>query len=475
MQKGPPQILENNKFENITADPAYVNDYNGTAIYAHGGRTFASIEQTGFGKLSTNYSFDNCDYGIVTERMNVDVTETIFDDVETGIVVKHGSNRDILVQNNVINAEKNDIQLWYNDFANSIDVNYNDINFGYYAFPPVPPGGKPFTVHAIKVYETINAHDYTANIHDNYIQFLGTNSNCARGAIRLIGASEYNITDNEIYMANNLSDYTGITAMGCDNSIISCNWIRGSGAFTPSMNNSSITSFVLGNPVTINCNDFDNTYEGLVIHGPTNSNASSSLVGGNNFRNHFNALHLTSSAIIGQQIRTGNLWFNTPLTVGGTQGKNAIYDDPIKASNYEIIVNPNTSIANATPLPSSNFIEPSAWVRPDPADPTNSIPNRECVAVQYCNQFNIASNNEGELDEEVMDESINNYPYTPETIWMLQSELYARLSRDSILLNSDSLYQAFYNNMQNDNIALFENVNEELQTAYDLDPAVMLI
>ena len=253
-----------------------------------------------------------------------------------------------------------------------------------------------------------------------------------------------------------------------NNSIISCNWIRGSGAYSPSMNNSSITSFVLGNPVTINCNDIDNTYEGLVIHGPTNSNASSSLVGGNNFRNHFNALHLTSSAIIGQQIRTGNLWFNTPLTVLGTQGKNAIYDNVNNAAAFEIIVNPNTSIANADPEPDPIYVEPSGWITPD----TTNLPNFECIVAQYCNQFNIASNNEGELDEEVMDESINNYPYTPETIWMLQSELYARLSRDSILLNSDSLYQAFYNNMQNDNIALFENVNEELQTAYDLDPAV---
>ncbi|NNM16128.1 MAG: hypothetical protein HKO56_05670, partial [Bacteroidia bacterium] len=305
--------LENNKFENITTDVTYNNKFNGTAIYAsdidyNGIRPagFYSIEQKGFGKFSGNFTFTDCDVSIVTERMNVNISETEHDNVEKGIIVRHCTNRDVLIEKNTINSAKEGIELWNNDFANSISVQENDINFGYFPFPVIS-GTEPPLVSGIQVYETLNYNE-DAKIHANNIQFLGLNSSARRFGINMLGTHNYEVSENFVFMTNNLTDEVGIRVYGCYNTNVSCNDVFGASNYNTNMRNSAITAFGLGYPLTVSCNDVNNTYDGILFHGPSNSSSTFSSVAGNIFRNHFNALHLTSSAVIGKQERTGNLW-----------------------------------------------------------------------------------------------------------------------------------------------------------------------
>ncbi|NNC85830.1 MAG: T9SS type A sorting domain-containing protein, partial [Bacteroidia bacterium] len=155
----------------------------------------------------------------------------------------------------------------------------------------------------------------------------------------------------------------------------------------------------------------------------------------------------------------------------GAGGFNAIYEDITAANFFPIVVNQSTTVTGASPEAFGSVFplipnQPVDWIRA-----FNIEPNFECLATNACNDLP-CNPCDSELDEDIAEGNIQNNPYTSETIWMLQSELYARLNRDSILLNSDSLYQAFYANMQNDNIAQFETINEELLDLYELDATV---
>ena len=154
-----------------------------------------------------------------------------------------------------------------------------------------------------------------------------------------------------------------------------------------------------------------------------------------------------------------------------TTGHSAVYEYNL-ADQYPIIVD---AIQGTSPL-YPNFVQPINWfVQAQTGSGNFTCDSPIIIGDEFCDAYSPCPwpcNHTDAIDEDVIDGTLQNPPYTDETLYMLQSELYAALNRDSILLNSDSLLQAFYNNSQNKAYATFETVNEELLELYQLDKTV---
>lgn len=91
----------------------------------------------------------------------------------------------------------------------------------------------------------------------------------------------------------------------------------------------------------------------------------------------------------------------------------------------------------------------------------------------YCSQFHERC--EGcltELDERVANDEIENDPYTDETRWILQGDLYAKLDDHPELLEGSPEMEDFYDQLNGSAIAALKGVDDDQLALYDLDASV---
>ncbi|MBT8196460.1 MAG: T9SS type A sorting domain-containing protein, partial [Bacteroidia bacterium] len=474
-------FLENNKFENINADPAYANKYNGTAIFASDidltglkPPGFYSLNQTGFGSdvsAGDPASFSNCDYGIVAEKMNVNSTNNNMNVIKAGYSVKGSGGREVYLADNFIQSNNDGIQLLFNDNAESLIVENNTIDFGYLHHGS---STNEIPIHGIIVMDN-GTSSSEPQIINNTISSASINA--VRSGITLNRASNYEVGGNDVDLHGAANEQGGIRAFGCNNIAINCNTVDGSAASlgpAPDLINrqAGIHVFGAGYSGNVGCNTVDQFHNGILFEGSANNQSFD--ITGNNFNTHHYGLHLTQSSRVGAQDRRGNLWNVDPVNT--TTGENAIYEDP-NSQGYPalnpIIVD---AIVGTSPI-WPNFVQPANWFQPpNPGTSGNfTCDSPIIIGDEFCDTYSPCPwpcNHTDAIDDEVIDGTLQNPPYTDETLYMLQSELYAALNRDSILLNSDSLLQAFYNNSQTEAFATFESVNEELLELYQLDETV---
>jgi len=458
-------------FEDIVPDPVYQNltqsmvsntSYNGSAIYAIG-RFGGLLKQRGFGKNGQT-SFDNCKYGIFTDRMNVDSKDNNMTNMLTGYRTNFGSNLTMDVTGNHIESRSTAIDLRFNDNADHLWVSDNEIYFGEFV------SGAFRGVSAIQSLERQGANR-DSRIHNNNI-FYNSGANNAANGINLTSTSDYFVTENDLFMTDNLVNINGIIVSGSNKTEISCNVVDGSNNLNASVHQSAITNVLVSDPI-ISCNVVDKTMNGIRMVGDAGLNV---VIQGNEFNNHNRGLFYNQAVSNGQD-RRGNLWLSAPANL--TWG--AFSDNPqivgISPYFYDNI-NP-IAPAGKTYRPSTSTTNPSGFEPPDWFEFEDDLLDNltfHCLInnVHYCDQFPPCPGCPIDIviHERIARDSIENAPYTAETLWRLKRELYRNLLSDSTLLSS-TLFENFYNEMEVSVSAQLEQLTGEQYEMMQLDQSVI--
>jgi len=433
---------------NIKPDAAYAYSGNGAGIYANGINSWNTLKQQGFG-MTGMPSFNGCRWGVYTEYMNVRSTDNRMLDMGTAYRVDRSGYKEVDILNNKVFTHLHGMELRANDGAAHILVQNNDITFGDAQCDLC----RGYT--AILVTEG-NYVAPDSRILNNIIRFM--NAPNSRFGIALTSADDWVVAENDVIMASNAFNLTGIQMTGCRRTEVSCNSVN-SGDNTYPIDRQAAIRNVMGREPLISCNEMDQTANGILFNGV----AYNTDVRGNQFHDHRWPLHLDATAIIDVQTLKGNLW--DPNATAPAWG--AWYEvAPLQAAAYRFWYNPIT--VGAQP-PSWS---PSNWFAFDPGV------NYDCAnhhGAHYCSQFGGERCKDciRELDEKIASDSLENNPYTDETKWMLAADLYKKLDESPALLDSLPELDAFYTTLQGSATAAFKAIADDQLALYGLDSSVV--
>jgi hypothetical protein len=429
--------------------------FNGSAIYALG-RHGNLLKQRGFG-MNGQASFENCKFGIFTDRMNVDSRDNYMTGMFTGYRTNFGSNLNLDITGNKIESRSTSIDLRFNDNADHLWVSDNEIHFGEFA------SGTFRGISAIQSFEQ-NGANHDSRLHNNTI-FYNAGANNAANGINLNSTSDYFVTENNLFMDDNLVNINGIIVSGSNNTEISCNVVDGSNNFTAPIHQSAITHVLGSNPV-ISCNYVDKTMNGIRMVGDAGLNV---VIQGNEFNNHNRGLFYNQGVTNAQDWR-GNVWLDNPLNL--TWG--AFSDNPIIASFSPYSYDNSNPPSGLSFEPTTSTINPVGFEPPNWFQPGVDYNNETFYCLvnndHYCDQFPPCPGCPIDIviHERIARDSIENVPYTAETRWRLKRELYRKLLTDSTLL-SITLFEDFYNEMVTSVTAQLEQLIDEQYEIMQLD------
>ncbi|HRH68176.1 MAG TPA: hypothetical protein PLB89_01590 [Flavobacteriales bacterium] len=434
---------------NIKPDAAYAYSGNGAGIYANGLMGWNTLKQQGYGMNSSMPSFNGCRWGVYTEYMNVRSTENRMLDMGTAYRVDRSGYREVDILNNKAFTHLHGMELRSNDGAAHILVQNNDITFG----DAQCDFCRGYT--AILVTEG-NYVAPDSRILNNTIRFI--NAPNSRFGIALTSADDWVVAENNVIMASNAFNLTGIQMTGCRRTEVSCNSVNSSDNTYPIDRQAAIRN-VMGREPLISCNEMDQTANGILFNGV----AYNTDVRGNQFHDHRWPLHLDATAIIDAQTLKGNLW--DPNATAPVLG--AWYEvSNLQAWNSLFLYDPNVT-----------GTWPPTWSPPSWFDITSGN-TYDCAnhhGEHYCNQFGDVRCKDclRELDEKIANDSLENDPYTDETKWMLTADLYKKLDDSPALLDSLPELDAFYTDLQGSITAAFKAIADDQLALYNLDSNVV--
>lgn len=445
--------VANCAMHDIQPDAAYAYTGNGAGIYARGDHGSFSLKQSGYGigNLAAA-SFTKCRWGIYTEYMNVYSTANRMVDMGTAYRVDRSGGRKVHITGNKLDTRYNSIDLRFNDGAVQLLVADNDITFGSLHHENT----KGYT--AINVQEG-NAANPASVIQGNTIHYRHGSLYAANG-IALLSASDYQVLGNTLLMDNNAVNRMGIIAAGCRRPLISCNDVHGSATNYGVLQGQSAIRSNMGDHATLYCNTVDGTTNGIYFSGPCYGTDLS----GNNIKRHQWGLHLDNNAIIEEQDFKGNLWYNAPVN----GGLGAWYENTTNAGAYPFLYEQEYITGGNTEPPSW---VPLGWFIPHPGT------NYQCGDEQsgYCGHV-VREACVGcitGLDGKIAADSLANDPYTEETKWVMEGDLYGKLDNDASLMATDQELADFYATMQGTTTAQFKLINDDYLALFHLDSTVL--
>ena len=442
-------IIDGFVWESIQPDPAYPHYANGSGIRAFSSSGSYLLDQKGYNGILND--FQTCKYGIYTEYMNVLSRDNHMAFMGTAYRVDKSAYRTIDILHNTLDTYWNSIELRFNDGCQHLLVADNNIIFGTTFTLP----GKG---HSAIYSDELNSYNASSVIRDNVIHFR-PGANTPRFGINLTTSDDYQVLANQVFMASNILNYSGIYTSGCRRHLIACNDVQGSfNNYGVDPGQSGIRNN-MGSMPDIYCNNVDGTTNGIYFNGA----AYGTDFSGNNIRTHKWGLHLNNSAIIEQQFFKGNLWYNAP--VGG--GIGAWYENAINANNYKFRVDPTIVIPGSNPMPPS--VTPTGWFVQTTGQ--NFLCENAHQEHNYCDLFE-RERCEGcttELDQLIATDELENEPYTEETKWILRGELFGKLEDHPDLLIADPVSADFHAAMQGTTVEEFKPVCDARATLYGLD------
>ena len=432
----------------IQPDPAYAYSGNGAGIYAYGRKGWYTLKQQGFG-MQGPPSFAACFWGIYTEYMNVRSADNRMEGMETAYHVERSGYRSVDLLNNDIRNHRSGIELLFNDGADHVLVQGNEIHFGdFTACSPCP------SYSGILVSEG-NYANPSSVIRNNILQYYLNGA--SRQGVNLITADDWLVADNELRMVHNIFSQTGVLQNGCRRTEVSCNLIHCADNNLINDRQAAIRSFNCTDAL-ISCNDMDKTTNGMLFNGV----GTGADVRGNSMRYHKYGLFLSTNAVVGVQDHRGNLWHLNPAPGGlGAENLNT------NALGFPFVYNPQIISGGNTQPPSWS---PTGWFN------LGIESNYTCIdgiGDDYCGQFSERCLGcITELDERVAEGELENAPYTTETLYLLGAELYAKLDEHPDLLDAQQMTD-FYADKQSSNLPLFKAIEDEKLALYDLAPAAL--
>nr|MBK9650392.1 T9SS type A sorting domain-containing protein [Bacteroidota bacterium] len=264
------------------------------------------------------------------------------------------------------------------------------------------------------------------------------------------------ITYNRVYQntLGNMPTSEGITLYSCDGALLACNHIVANYGY----NTTGIVNW-MSNSCTIKCNNTNNQEHGF-FYGGTCANTN---MLDNTMINNFESLHLNNQAAIGIQKHNGNKFINYALPFGavndntGNEGLSKFDINTLVGTSYHPYLNPINTANN--------------WFFYDQfGSPYSCANNLVCKAA-------IANNDPDALEKSIAKDSATTSSYIVETKNINKKYLFERLSTDSALKASATIYQQFYNSTNNASIGkLYEVANDlKLSLAYSFNALQNLI
>ncbi|MBK8846473.1 MAG: DUF11 domain-containing protein [Bacteroidetes bacterium] len=393
--------------------------YNGSAVYAFGGRSNNFVHLNGLGNTIT--TFDNCNYGLFADRINIEAQHNKMVNMRTGFRVTAGKGKDMRIRLNDVTSDMDGIQLYINDGCNSLIVNQNVVTFG---------GNSNSTAIGIVLKEA-GLPNKNVHIRKNNIFFKAGATNARIG---ILSNANYGaeIAKNEITMTDATINTYGIAIDGSRTNNVSCNIVTGAG--TTGTGIPAAVKMINGDAHTVGCNNLSSVENGLLVQSPI----AGLSVKGNDFANNKNGLRFglqTGSAKIINDYNDGNRFLSNTLDAWNE------YFAGQQTYPKTIVDNSN----NCLPLVQS----PTNWFQDFPGT------NWTCGTgnMSYCSHYpDDCSNCRTALDDDVATGEFENGAYTTESLWLLSKKLFAKLTENDILRN-DSLMEAFYQSNLNTDLA----------------------
>lgn len=420
---------------------------SGCGIYANSSKT-TFLTQTGFGKFG-DFSFDQCKYGIYALNQHLFISENNMNQMEYGITEVNSPYTDLNINYNQISASTSGITLLLNDPVNSGFISNNDILMN----------SRDLTTSSIGLlmWEFNNPPLDTFQIRNNYIQ----NDTSGYG-IYLASCNRIEMSENSVILNKPIFNNHGISFINCRNANVFCNSVFGldtilgntavhtpRGMFVQETYNSKFS-----------CNSFDGTKVGLSF----NNNCHDALVRGNKFYDLTWGLHYNNYGVTGPQIDGGNKWVGG-YTLGAFH--QTIDANIISLSKY--YVKSTFSLG----WPPSIFPSPilAQWFYPSDTSPTQTFNCNQ--PVQFCTQPDTLLplfSNLSTLDYSIALGINNPVEYEQEIKWLTSRFLFNKLLADTLLLNSDTIMQNFYDTIQDASAGRYQQTENAERAALTMEP-----
>ena len=407
-----------NTFDNIQPFAAYnVPNYsganiNGVGLYA---RQLGKLQVLGFGGIPnvSQISFDNCKYGIITERVNTYIETTRMENMYDGIYCGSSmGGQTILVNSNSISSWHKGVELQHTDAA-TVNVTNNVIKTGYLS-GAVGLG-------------CISANNFNNNASNTTIF---NNILTVNRALYGIYATQVGgiIMNNNTVTLNSPLNRMGIGISNCNNAFITCNNVLGLSAVGNATytNVTTQTAIAVENSTNwnISLNDINQTIIGFRFKGICNSADKFTL---NNLFNHYVGLYVPASgnSQMGIQTHRGNKWL-------GTYGLNPANANGANWALSRFYVN-NPSGTQFFP----NNTVPGGWFWPLPGTP---------FSAQTCGIAPIVADsaNLDAFDYTIAMDSVNDPEYPAETQYSADRYLLEKLKKNSQLIAASGIIHDFY-------------------------------
>ena len=398
------------------------------------------------------FEFDNCFTGIQINEANSEVDGISMHNVNNGISFMRSSYYNLSAKHNYIEITSQlqqpyhkGIFLYQNDPVGSLDISENNI----YIYPFGSVAGGVFQ------YETNCNNINQSNIYNNDIVI---DNNPAMGW--KFGYFGQNTSKTVLGPTNTFNLYSssigavGVSLNGCNDFNTKNNIFNGAGyssgdpnlKFPKALQSSSTKNS------DYNCNYFNDIYYGLQF---SNICTSPNRIKGNEFNNYFVGLYYDNTANTDIQNFGGNRWYGLNGNVG------AKHDGTWQLSTY--LVNP----INPECVPTFITNPPGGpWISNN-----MSQQNYSCVTDQteVPLEANIISNLT-HLDSLIVLQSLNFANFSNLQQWNLERILYKKLRTDTLLLQSNSLMNTFYNS--NLSSIRFSKVEENLKFAREMSTSI---
>lgn len=425
-------VVENNDFKNIHTESFESYPTLGAGIISIGQDAgYYALEVAPKENQSLSHpTFYNCDIGILSMQEELYVHDNTMVDVEKGVVATNTSNDySVEVNENNIHAQERGIQFIENPGSNHLTANNNFI------ITESPLG--------------IGIEAAQSSENDVVLSIIG---NSIYGKEHLSGIKATNI-DGETNIVENyittLSAYgnesSGIEIEGCSNGTIGCNDIRGvSDYLTYGIHQSSSQYF------NVHCNKVDASYTGIEFDGVNPSTHFEA----NEMYEHYEGLHLNSSAVIDQQIQSGNKWFG-PYGLGSSSyGAINLNYTGQSLSTFEI--DPSSGTEYNPSIPSAN----SGWFDPQSGTPISCENFEDCTRPTYREaRLGLTPS---QLDIDIANENILTVDFTPESQNIAKHYLFEKLTENPSLL-SDTLMNTFHDSLISKPISDFSDIKKNIK------------
>ncbi|MEI2759123.1 MAG: T9SS type A sorting domain-containing protein [Bacteroidia bacterium] len=408
--------VKNCFFGNIQADAFYGKPYNGTSVVSVGDIAAGKRGNLTMQPVMNNHkTMTSCYGGVWTSYSTLNLNNVRMDSMYIGATVNRCKDYlSATIAWNEIKATRAGIVCNNNAGAAKLDLNNNTIHVD----------GTGLNVASGIVINEINKNGQGNYSIDNNSLYLYN----VRYGIRMQNVYKPLLAHNYIEQNNSSSNFysEGITSNNCDSTQIRCNGVRNLNVAN------TVTKgivYSISSNASISCNSIDSTATGIFFGG----NCMGAQLKGNTMRNNLLGLYINNVGLIGVQPNNGNKFIDYRDTVGAY---NANTSQPgLFGSQFRV---------RTTDVPGNIYYpvlsqQNNGWFNPI----LNTSPF-QCGATCY-------DMLEG-IDNEILfriiaDDSVLTEEFIPESQSMARQYLFQILATNDSLLNSDTLFQYFYNEM----------------------------